>query len=224
MQKYCKAGYPNPRVVQNFSVPAAMSPKPLLSGDGPTRSWCNVDTKVVSSYTCCKTRLPGDLPQGDRYDPPELGFFVTIPFTSWSGDLSRGRKVLDATRLDGSYFVGSATALRPPAANKEQKILPFFGSSCSGTAFLQVGDKLGVGMSFKGLSSMFSFVMEQAVKMQQCRANQRSPDFVFARPDFMKHFALYTPVAWLSLMMKPPVCIANPIHQVFVCAIWPSCA
>jgi len=71
---------------------------------------------------------------------------------------------------------------------------------------------------------MFSFVMEQAVKMQQCRANQRSQDFVFARPDFMKHFALYTPVVWLSLMMKPPVCITNRIHQVFVCAIWSSCA
>jgi len=152
------------------------------------------------------------------------GFFVTIPFTSWSGDLSGGRKVLDATRLDGSYFVGSATALRPPEANTEQKILPFFGTTCSGEAFLQVGDKLGVGMSFKGLSSTFSFVMEQAVKMQQCRANQHSPDFVFARPDFMKHFALYTPIAWLSLMMKTPVCVANPILQVFVCAIWSSCA
>ena len=136
---------------------------------------------------------------------------VTVPLTSWDGGLSRGRNVLDATRLDGSYFVGSSDTIRPPAVNKEKQMLPLFGWSCSGTVFMQVGDKLGMGMSFAGPSSMFSFIMEQALKMQQCRATTRNKDFVFARPDFMKHFALHTPLAWLSLLMKPPVRISNLI-------------
>ena len=40
---------------------------------------------------------------------------------------------------------------------------------------------------------------EQAMKMQQCRATKRNEDFIFARPEFMNHFALYAPVSWLSL-------------------------
>jgi len=77
---------------------------------------------------------------------------------------------------------------------------------------------MGMGMSFPGPSAMFSFIMEQALKMQQCRATERNKDFVLSRPDFMKHFALYTPLAWLSLLMKPPVRISNLIHQVLVFA------
>jgi hypothetical protein len=52
---------------------------------------------------------------------------------------------------------------------------------------------------------MMSFAMEQVMKMQQCRAVQREEKFIFARPDFLVHFALYTPISWLSTMTKPPV-------------------
>ncbi len=101
-------------MVQNFSIPAGLMVKAIAAEKTDTtkstRSSRDLDTKVVSYYTCCKTRLPGELPQGDRYDHPKLGFIVTIPFTSWSGGLSRSHNVLDVDRLYDSYFVGSATA------------------------------------------------------------------------------------------------------------------
>ena len=43
------------------------------------------------------------------------------------------------------------------------------------------------------------------MKMQQCRAVKREAKFIFARPDFLMHFALYTPISWLSILTKPPV-------------------
>jgi len=130
---------------------------------------------------------------------------IYIPFTSWDGALTRGRNVLDAARVDGSYFVGTTTALHPPAANTADKLLPVFGATCLGSAYFQVGEKIAAGVQAPGASIMFTFLMEQAMKMQQCRAMKREKNFVFARLDFMNHFALYTPVAWLSLLTKPPV-------------------
>ena len=40
--------------------------------------------------------------------------------------------------------------------------------------------------------------------MQQCRAVNRDKEYVFGRPEFLPHFALYTPLAWLSKLTKPP--------------------
>ena len=40
--------------------------------------------------------------------------------------------------------------------------------------------------------------------MQQCRAVNRDEEYVFGRPEFLPHFALYTPLAWLSKLTKPP--------------------
>ena len=40
--------------------------------------------------------------------------------------------------------------------------------------------------------------------MQQCRAVNRDAEFIFGRPEFLPHFALYTPLAWLSKLTKAP--------------------
>ena len=40
--------------------------------------------------------------------------------------------------------------------------------------------------------------------MQQCRAVNRDKEYVFGRPEFLPHFALYTPLAWLSKLTKAP--------------------
>ena len=40
--------------------------------------------------------------------------------------------------------------------------------------------------------------------MQQCRAENRNAEYIFGRPEFLPHFALYTPLAWLSKLTKPP--------------------
>ncbi|MGB1597217.1 MAG: hypothetical protein ACPIOQ_30955, partial [Promethearchaeia archaeon] len=40
--------------------------------------------------------------------------------------------------------------------------------------------------------------------MQQCRAVDRDVEFIFGRPEFLPHFALYTPLAWLSKLTKAP--------------------
>ena len=40
--------------------------------------------------------------------------------------------------------------------------------------------------------------------MQQCRAVRRDEKYIFGRPEFLPHFALYTPLAWLSKLTKPP--------------------
>jgi len=51
---------------------------------------------------------------------------------------------------------------------------------------------------------MFDFLTEQGMEMQQCRAAKRTAKYVFSRPDFMRFFALYTPLAWLSVFTTPP--------------------
>ena len=40
--------------------------------------------------------------------------------------------------------------------------------------------------------------------MQQCRAKNRNKEYVFGRPEFLPHFALYTPLAWRSKLTTPP--------------------
>ena len=40
--------------------------------------------------------------------------------------------------------------------------------------------------------------------MQQCRAVNRDQKYIFGRPEFLPHFALYTPLAWLSKFTMAP--------------------
>ena len=42
------------------------------------------------------------------------------------------------------------------------------------------------------------------MKMQQCRAVNRDQKYIFGRPEFLPHFALYTPLAWLSKFTMAP--------------------
>jgi len=118
--------------------------------------------------------------------------------------MTRGRNVFDANRLDGSVFVGSATALKPPAPDTDASVMPVMGLSCEGAAYMQFGTKMGGSGMAPGMKSMFDFLTEQGMKMQQCRVEKRNAKYVFSRPDFMRFFALYTPLAWLSAFTTPP--------------------
>ena len=84
-------------------------------------------------------------------------------------------------------------------------VLPVYGITCDGTAFMQFGDKMGGGAMAPGMKSMFEFGMNQVMQMQQCRANKENGKYKFSRPDFLNHFAIYTPLAWISAFTKPPV-------------------
>jgi len=127
-----------------------------------------------------------------------------LPIEKWDGTMTRGRNVFDANRLDGSAFVGSATALKPPAPDATTSAMPVMGLSCEGTAYLQFGSKMGGSGMAPGMKSMFDFLTEQAMKMQQCRAKKCDAKYIFSRPDFIRFFALYTPLAWLSAFTTPP--------------------
>ena len=43
----------------------------------------------------------------------------------------------------GSSFVGSGSALKPPAPDAANNVLPVMGLTCDGTGFIQVIDPLG---------------------------------------------------------------------------------
>ena len=98
-----------------------------------------------------------------------------LPIEKWDGTMTRGRNVFDANRLDGSAFVGSATALKPPAPDATTSAMPVMGLSCEGTAYLQFGSKMGGSGMAPGMKSMFDFLTEQAMKMNavSCQKTQR---------------------------------------------------
>jgi hypothetical protein len=129
---------------------------------------------------------------------------LAIPIVAWDGGLSRGRNVGDANRLYGAAFVGSETALHPPAPDSANKVLPFLGMTCAGTGFMQFGSKMGAGAMAPGMKQMLDFSLEQVMAMQKCRAERRNSAYIFSRPDFMTHFAIYTPQPLMSAMTIPP--------------------
>ena len=101
-------------------------------------------------------------------------------------------------------FVGSVDALKPPAPDTANKVLPMGGIKCDGSAFMQFGNRMGGGGKASGFQQVFDFTMDQALKMQQCRAARRNTKYKFLRPDFMNQYACYTPVMPLSVFTKPP--------------------
>ena len=68
-----------------------------------------------------------------------------------------------SNRMDGSYFVGSTTALHPPSADTSKKLLPVAGATCAGSVFMQLGNKIGGSVQVPGMSSMFTFMTEQVI-------------------------------------------------------------
>jgi len=131
-------------------------------------------------------------------------FKLNLPITTWDGSMSRGRNFADSDRQDGSAFVGSVSALHPPAVDTTNKVLPMMGETCAGTGYMQFGSKLGGAALAKGMKQIFDFGLEQVMAMQKCRAEVRNERYIFSRPDFMTHFAIYTPMAMLSAMTVPP--------------------
>ncbi len=129
---------------------------------------------------------------------------LALPIVAWDGGLSRGRNFGDANRLNGAAFVGSETALHPPALDTANKVLPLAGITCDGTGFWQFGSKMGGGAMAPGMRQMFDFGLEQVMAMQKCRADRRNSAYIFSRPDFMTHFAIYTPQPLMSALTIPP--------------------
>ena len=144
-------------------------------------------------------------------------FVLTFPISAWDGKLSSGLDVFDAGRLDGSKFVGNVDALRPPAPDATNKVLPFMGIKCDGAAFMQFGTpSMGGGAMAPGMKSMFDFMTEQVMSMQKCRGTKRNPKYKFLRPDFMNQYAMYTPKWLLSAVTKPP---AGEEFNIFTAAL-----
>ena len=125
---------------------------------------------------------------------------LRFPLSAWDGVLPGGESVFSADRLTGRLFLENS--LHPPAA--ADKMLPLLGITCDGSMFFNLGDKLGGGAAMPGMRRVFDFVMGRVMAIQTCRAKERNPKFVFSRADFLKHFAVFAPVSWLSVLTKPP--------------------
>ena len=112
--------------------------------------------------------------------------------------------MFQADRLDGSAFVGSADVLKPPAIDQAAKIVPVVGTTCAGTSYLQIGDKIGFGGMARGMKSIMDFLLEQVASMQMCRARARLKTFIMSRRTLMSFFGLWTPMWAINVATDPP--------------------
>ena len=162
-----------------------------------------------SSFNFC-------LPDSDEMASNDIGGFLDdtfgireehgkliLPLVVWDGGMADGSNVFHVSRMDGSVFLGGNELAPPPLVAGSVPVLPVLGTRCDGTVFVQVGAKMGAAARVTGVKSIVDFALEQVMAMQQCRAKDRNGKYVFMRQDFLTHFALYTPVAWLSALAQP---------------------
>jgi hypothetical protein len=112
--------------------------------------------------------------------------------------------VFSADRLDGSAFVGAADALKPPAIDQDAKIVPVWGTTCSGASYLQIGDKFGFSGMASGMTSIIDFALEQVASMQTCRAKKRDGSFIMSRITLLSFFGAWAPM-WAIKVLTIPV-------------------
>ena len=129
---------------------------------------------------------------------------LSVPITAWDGAMSSFSSVFDAARLDGSAFLEGPLIPSPASIDADMPAMPMFGSTCHGSAYIQVGNKLAGGISAPGMKKILDFAIGQVMEMQTCRAPLHNLQYIFSRADFMKQFALHTPMSWLSIWTMPP--------------------